>query len=386
VAVGSWVSGADDSLFSLANLPYAVTADAVVVAIGSFALDVTRASRATSSEFAELLATPSLNRLLASGPVAWQAVRAEVVRWLSDPSYSSLLSPLLLPREGLQLMLPFTVGDYVDFYASEQHARNLGRILRPGQEPLLPNWKHLPVGYHGRSGTVVVSGTPVRRPSGQRAGVDGPAFGPTERLDIEAEVGFVVGVGSTLGSSVGVDEFAERVFGVCLVNDWSARDIQAWEYQPLGPMLGKSFATSISAWVTPLAALSAARVPVGSAATALLPYLRESAAAGLDLTLEIAINGDVVSQPPFRAMHWSAAQMLAHLTVNGASVRTGDLFASGTVSGSSASEWGSLIELFDNTRFLEDGDEVVITASAPGAGGMRIGLGEVRGRVVAAGL
>ena len=384
VAVSSWVSGADDSLFSLANLPYAVTSDAVVVAIGSFALNATSASRATSSEFAELLSEPSLDRLLAGGPQAWQAVRAEVVRWLSDPAYSEQLSPLLLPRDGLSLRLPFTVGDYVDFYASEQHARNLGRILRPGQEPLLPNWKHLPVGYHGRSGTVVVSGTPVRRPSGQRAGDDGPAFGPTERLDIEAEVGFVVGAGSALGSAVRVDEFAEHVFGVCLVNDWSARDIQAWEYQPLGPMLGKSFATSISAWVTPLAALSGARRPVGSAATSLLPYLRESEPGGFDLTLEISLNDEVVSRPPFRAMHWSPAQMLAHMTINGASVRTGDLFASGTVSGASRSEWGSLIELFDNTRFLEDGDEVVITATAPGAGGARIGLGEVRGQVSAA--
>ena len=385
MAAGSWVSGADDSLFSLSNLPYGVTSAAVVVAIGDFVLDITSASRVAASTYADILSSPSLDALLAAGPATWEGVRREIGRWLSDSSFEAALRPLLMPRDAITLRLPFTVGDYVDFYASEQHARNLGRILRPGQEPLLPNWMHLPVGYHGRGGTIVVSGTPVRRPSGQRAGASGPDFGATQRLDIEAELGYVVGVGSALGSRIGVDEFAEHVFGVCLVNDWSARDIQAWEYQPLGPMLGKSFATSVSGWVTPLAALAAARVPVASATTPLLPYLRESEPWGLDLALAVRLNGEVVSRPTYRSMHWSAAQMLAHLTVNGASTRTGDLFASGTVSGTEREQWGSLIELFDNTRFLDDGDEVVITATATGADGRVIALGEVRGVVVPAG-
>jgi fumarylacetoacetase len=245
----------------------------------------------------------------------------------------------------------------------------------------MPNYKHLPVGYHGRAGTVIVSGTDVRRPCGQRAGDDGPVFGPSERLDIEAEVGFVVGAPSTQGEPVSTEAFADHVFGVCLVNDWSARDIQSWEYRPLGPFLGKSFATSISPWIVPLAALDDARVWPASAQSSLLPYLRERQASGLDLRLEIRVNGELVSRPPYTSMHWSPAQMLAHLTVNGASLRTGDLFASGTVSGPRRQEWGSLIELWDNERFLADGDEVVITAYAPGLEGTTIGFGEVRGRI-----
>jgi fumarylacetoacetase len=298
-------------------------------------------------------------------------------------------------------VLPFDIGDYVDFYASEHHAANVGRLLRPGQKPLHPNWRHLPIGYHGRSGTVVVSGTDVRRPCGQRlpagATAAAPEFGPSERLDFEAEVGWVVGMPSTQGEPVPIDAFADHVFGVCLVNDWSARDIQAWEYQPLGPFLGKSFATSVSPWVVPLDALEAARVPVLSTTDGgLLPYLRETQPWGVDLSLEVRVNGAVLSHPPYARMHWSPAQMLAHLTVNGASVRTGDLYASGTVSGPSRDEFGSLIELSDNgatpvqladgsTRFfLDDGDEVTISATAAGAGGVRIGLGEVTGRVLPA--
>jgi fumarylacetoacetase len=257
-------------------------------------------------------------------------------------------------------------------------------MLRPGEPPLTPNWKHLPIAYHGRSGTVVVSGTDVLRPCGQRAGSNGPSFGPSRRLDIEAEVGFVVGAGSTLGHPVPVAEFARHVFGVCLVNDWSARDIQSWEYRPLGPFLGKSFATSVSPWVVPLAALEAARVPVASAQTSLLPYLREHEPWGLDITLEIRVNGEVLSRPSYRSMHWSPAQMLAHLTVNGASLRSGDLYASGTVSGPAQDEWGSLIEIWDNKRFLDDGDEIVITATAPGPDGATIGFGEVAGRILPA--
>jgi fumarylacetoacetase len=285
------------------------------------------------------------------------------------------------------LLRPVDVGDYVDFYASEHHATNLGRMLRPGQPPLLANWRHLPVGYHGRSGTVVVSGTPVRRPCGQRrggAGVDTPEFGPTGRLDVEAEVGFAVGVPSRLGEPVPVDRFPEHVFGVCLVNDWSARDIQAWENQPLGPFLGKSFQTSVAGWVTPLAALQQARVPVPSAREPLLPYLREHEPWGLDLELEVVVNGEVVSRPPYRSTFWSPAQMLAHLTVNGASVRTGDLYASGTVSGAAPDEVGSLIERWRGERFLADGDEVVIRGTAPAIGGGRVTLGEVRGTVLPA--
>jgi fumarylacetoacetase len=292
------------------------------------------------------------------------------------------------------LHLPVAVGDYVDFYASEHHASNLGRLLRPDGEPLMPNWKHLPVGYHGRAGTVVVSGTDVVRPCGQRTAPDDPAptYGPTRRLDIEAELGFVVGVGSQLGERIEVDGFAEHVFGAVLVNDWSARDIQAWEYVPLGPHLGKSFATSISPWVVPLAALQAARVPLPGQDPRPLPYLCGSEDWGLDVDLVVEWNGQEVSRPPYKHMYWSPAQMLAHLTSGGASTRTGDLFASGTVSGPERGQRGAFIELTwggrepitvqgEERTFLLDGDEVTISATASGPNGARIGFGEVTGTI-----
>jgi fumarylacetoacetase len=309
-----------------------------------------------------------------------------------------VVEPSLVPLGEVRLHLPFAVGDYVDFYASENHAGNIGRMFRPGSDPLPPNWRHMPLGYHGRSGTIVVSGTPVRRPVGQRKASTDPAptFGPSRRLDLEAEVGFVVGTGSALGHRVSITDFADHIFGVCLVNDWSARDLQAWEYVPLGPFLGKSFATSVSAWVVPLPALDQAWVAPPPWSPPPLPYLAQAEPRGLDLAMEIRINGHVVSRPPYSSMYWTPAQMLAHMTVNGASVRTGDLYASGTVSGPAADQRGSLIELTWDGRepialpdggtrtFLEDGDEVSIAASAPGPGGSRIGLGEVTGRIVAA--
>jgi fumarylacetoacetase len=258
-----------------------------------------------------------------------------------------------------------------------------------GPEPLLPNWRHLPVGYHGRSGSVVVSGTPVVRPCGQRKAPteDSPTYGPSRRLDIEAELGFVVGVGSELGSRIPVGELSRHVFGVVGLNDWSARDIQAWEYVPLGPFLGKSFATSVSAWVTPLAALADASTDLPAQEPAPLPYL--SGGHALDIAVEVVLNGEVVSRPPYRTMYWSPGQMLAHLTVNGASTRTGDLFASGTISGPEPDTRGSFLELSWGGKepfagghtFLEDGDEVTLRYSAPGTGGGRITLGEVTGRI-----
>jgi fumarylacetoacetase len=286
------------------------------------------------------------------------------------------------------------VADYVDFYCSEQHATNVGRMFRPDGDALTPNWKHLPIGYHGRAGTVVISGTDVRRPSGQRKPPqeEVPTFGPSRRLDIEAELGFVVGTPTRLGESVPTSGFADHVFGVTPLNDWSARDIQAWEYVPLGPFLGKSFATSISPWITPLAALDAARVDLPGQDPAPLDYLRVEEPAGFDIGFEVVLNGEVVSRPPYAAMYWSPAQMLAHMTVNGASLRTGDLYASGTISGDEREQRGSFLELswggkepFAGERtFLEDGDTVTLRASALGALGGRIALGEVTGTILPA--
>lgn len=388
------------------NLPYGVFSRAgasersIGVRLGDHVLDAGATARALGSPYVELLARPTLNPLLAAGRTAWSDVRRALTAWVTVPAHRETVEPLLHPLSEATLHLPFEVADYVDFYASENHARNVGQIFRPAAtDSLTPNWKHLPIGYHGRSGTVVVSGTEVVRPSGQRKAPRdaAPVFGPSIRLDIEAEVGFVVGAPSTRGTPVPLSSFRDHVFGLCLLNDWSARDIQAWEYVPLGPFLGKSFATSVSAWITPLDALDDARVAPPARTHPLLPYLDDSEdePGGYDLRISVAINGHVVSEPPFSTMYWTAAQQLAHMTVNGASLRTGDLYGSGTVSGPSERERGSLLELTWNGRdtldlpdgkrtFLEDGDEVTLTAWAPGPGGTRVGLGEVRGRITPA--
>ncbi|WP_340376866.1 fumarylacetoacetase [Streptomyces sp. SS7] len=391
--------------FGAHNLPYGVfslpaAAERTVgVRFGDHVLDAGAAARALGSPHAALLARPTLNPLLAAGRATWAEVRSTLTAAVTDPAHRAALAPHLHALSSVTLHLPFEVADYVDFYASENHARNVGRIFRPdAPDSLTPNWKHLPIGYHGRSGTVIVSGTDVVRPSGQRKGPADPApvFGPSVRLDIEAEVGFVVGVPSAMGKPVAAGSFRDHVFGLCLLNDWSARDVQAWEYVPLGPFLGKSFATSVSAWITPLQALEEARVAPPRRSHPLLPYLDDTDAepAGYDLRLSVAINGHVVSEPPFASMYWTAAQQLAHMTVNGASLRTGDLYGSGTVSGPDPEQRGSLLELTWNGRdalelpdgkrtFLEDGDEVTLSAWAPGPGGLRVGLGEVSGRIVA---
>jgi fumarylacetoacetase len=341
------------------------------VRIGDFALDLDAAEAAELVLAAGSLREPNLDTFLAMGPAHWSAVRARVTELLGDASLRSAVEPLLIALTDATTRLAWTVADYVDFYSSEHHASNVGQIFRPGQPPLLPNWKHLPIGYHGRAGTVVVSDTPVVRPCGQRAAGD---FGPSKRLDIEAEVGFVVGVGSRLGEPVAWQQFSEHVFGVVLVNDWSSRDIQAWEYVPLGPFLGKSFATSVSAWITPLAALDAAWTSAPAQEPAVLPYLDDDRRT-LGLEISVEWNGFEVSHPPFASMYWTPAQQLAHLTINGASLRTGDLFASGTVSGTARAEVGSFLELSWNgtepvavgdqkRSFLEDGDTVTIRARA----------------------
>ncbi|MFJ9345581.1 fumarylacetoacetase [Streptomyces sp. NPDC101237] len=389
------------------NLPYGVfstsesTERRVGVRLGDHVLDAGAAALALGSPYATLLARPTLNPLLAAGRTTWSDVRRALTAWVTVPAHREVLEPLFHPLPAVTLHLPFEVADYVDFYASENHARNAGRIFRPdAADPLTPNWKHLPIGYHGRAGTVVVSGTDVVRPSGQRKTspdpAEAPVFGPSVRLDIEAEVGFVVGAPSEQGRPVPLGDYREHVFGLTLLNDWSARDIQAWEYVPLGPFLGKSFATSVSAWITPLDALEDARVAPPARTHPLLPYLDDSAEepAGYDLRMSIAINGNVVSEPPFSTMYWTAAQQLAHLTVNGASLRTGDLYGSGTVSGAEPAQRGSLLELTWNGRdplelpdgkrtYLEDGDVVTMSAWAPGPGGVRVGLGDVSGRIVA---
>ncbi len=372
--------------YGLDHLPYGVFSVAggqprVGVRLGDAVID---AHRLTGREE---LGAASLNPFMALGPSVWREVREELAAAVPDAEST--------PLSEVTMHLPFEVADYVDFYCSLQHATNVGKIFRPDGDALLPNWRHLPVGYHGRAGTVVVSGTDVQRPAGQRKAPDEqrPTFGPSRRLDIEAELGFVVGAPSPMGQPVPTSAFAEHVFGVTPLNDWSARDIQAWEYVPLGPFLGKSFATSISAWITPLQALEDARTPLPGQDPAPLEHLRVDEPAGYDIAFEVELNGEVVSRPPYAAMYWSPAQMLAHLTSNGASLRTGDLYASGTISGDERDQRGSFLELSwggkepfgDGRTFLEDGDVVTLRATAPGALGGRITLGEVTGRVLPAG-
>ncbi|GAB3578763.1 fumarylacetoacetase [Calidifontibacter terrae] len=385
-------------LFSLDNLPYGVAAKPghaphVVARIGDHAIDLAGLAATTGGEqWAEAFAQPTLNAFIDTGHDSWTAARRWLQEVLRDRTAEAL--PFLHSLSELTMLLPIQVADYVDFYASEQHATNVGRVFRPDGDALTPNWKHLPIGYHGRSGTIVVDGTDVVRPCGQRKDPAdaAPTYGPSIRLDIEAEVGFVVGGATAMGDRVSIEQAGDHLFGVALFNDWSARDLQAWEYVPLGPFLGKSFASSLAAWVTPLEALEPAKITLPQQNPQPLPYLRGDLW-GLDLAMEVELNGVVISRPPAAGLYWSPAQMLAHLTVNGASLRTGDLFASGTVSGSEPGSRGSLLELTWNgtepielpdgsTRaFLQDNDQVVLRATAPGSNGGRIGLGDVGGRI-----
>jgi fumarylacetoacetase len=407
----TWVEGADGSGFGLKNLPFgAVALDddptrpaRPAVRIGGHALILEPLAEAglLGALPAGVLAGPVLNPFLALGRPAWSATRARIADLLRAGSPErEAAAAALVPLADVEARLPIAIGDYVDFYSSIEHASNVGRIFRPDAEPLLPNWRHLPVGYHGRASSVVVSGTPVRRPHGQLPPGEqgsGPRFGPTERLDIELEIGFVTGPGNALGSSIATGEARERIFGFVLVNDWSARDIQRWEYVPLGPFLGKSFATSISPWIVPLEALEPHRVAPRAQDPEPLEYLRTDEDWALDVALEIALVPDggeetVVARTNARDLYWTAPQQLAHATVNGTNVRPGDLYASGTISGAGPGSFGSLLELTWGGRdplelagggtrtFLEDGDTVILRGAAG-----EVSLGEVRGTILPAG-
>jgi fumarylacetoacetase len=414
--LGSYLEFPADTGFGLDNLPYGIgsvegSMPTAFVAVGDDALGLAAVQRAgvfdgigdlSGDEFAQ----PTLNRFMATGQRTWHAVRERIRHILSDESFEAQVRPWLTPRAELAMHLPVAVGDYVDFYSSEHHATNLGRILRPGTSPLLPNWKHLPVGYHGRAGTVVVSGTDIVRPHGLVTTGDGPPrYEPTKMLDIELEVGAIVGFGSDLGRPIPIDRVADHLFGMVLLNDWSARDIQAYEYQPLGPHLGKSFATSISPWVVPFAALQPFLVDGPAQDPAPAAYLTTDEPWGLDLRLRVEMSTTTMraqgarpvalSSVNFSTMYWTVAQQLAHLTANGASTRPGDLFGSGTVSGPTPGSEGSLIEMTERGAapltlpsgeqrgFLADGDEITLRGVCENTT-RRIDFGEVRGTVVPA--
>jgi fumarylacetoacetase len=403
-ALRSWVDVAEDSDFPIRNLPYGVfrrpgEPRRVGVAIGERILDLAEVTRAGLLHGLglpeDVFERDHLNDFMACGRAVWRDTRRRVSELLTEGNdelrQAGLTETTLVHRVDAELLLPIAIGDYVDFYSSIEHASNMGRMFRPDTEPLLPNWRWLPVGYHGRAGSVAVSGTPIRRPLGQTRTEDAaPTFGPTRELDIELEMGFVLGVGNQMGEPIDMDGVREHIFGMVLVNDWSARDIQRWEYVPLGPFLGKSFATSISAWVVPRAALDRYRVAGPEQQPPPLPYLRHRELWGLDIALEVELNGETISRTSAAGLYWSVVQQLTHVASNGAVVRPGDLYASGAISGAVSGSEGSLIELTRNgdrpltivgedRTFLLDGDRVVLRGKAGD-----VALGEVAGQVVAA--
>lgn len=409
----SWVNVPHGSDFPIQNLPYGVFADAAGVrcgaAIGDAVLDLARSEAHGLFTDTGLepgtFSTESLNSFIAHPREVWGSVRTRLVDLLSSenadgPRFARTHS--LIVEHAVRLRLPVQIGDYVDFYSSEQHATNVGRMFRPDGEPLLPNWKQLPVGYHGRAGTVVPSGTPIHRPSGQRMGDLAPTFGPSLKVDLELEVGFVTGTGPDPGVAIDVNSAEDHIFGLCLVNDWSARDIQAWENAPLGPFLGKSFATSVSPWIVPIEALAPFRTPAVPQDPSPLPYLQAATSQGLSIDLHVDLTTrtgvtDRIVATSFASMYWTMTQQLAHATSNGATIRSGDLFASGTVSGETEEEFGSLLERsWNGTRpitlsngetrtFLEDGDTITITGRCEAPGAIPIGFGECTGTVVSSG-
>ena len=383
--------------FGIENLPYGVVRrgenpPSPAVRLGDDAIDLH--DLALQSVPAGTFEHGSLNPFIALGSQVWSQARAEIAQVIREGRHEQYSMPLA----ECDVVLPIEVGDYVDFYASIDHASNLGRMFRPDSDPLMPNWRYLPVGYHGRAGTVVVSGTPIRRPRGQRPPAEpggAPTFGAEPRLDIELELGFITGNGPPLGTPISTSDARDHIFGFVLVNDWSARAIQRWEYQPLGPFLGKSFATSISPWVVPLDALEPFRMDGPEQDPPPLGYLRTDEPWSFDLPLEILLNDTVVSRTNARYLYWNAAQMLAHATVNGATIEAGDLFASGTISGPEPGTYGSLIELSWGGRdpiatprgertFLEDGDTVLLRGGGGGNGRLVVSFGEVAGTVVPA--
>ena len=415
----SFVDVPPDSHFPIQNLPFGVFSPGasgsarVGVAIGEFVLDLSVLEQrgffdAPEFQSRRVFGEPALNGFLALGRPAWHKAR-EVIQHLLDANTATLRddaalrAEALLPQASVRMQLPARIGDYTDFYSSFHHAHNVGTMLRGAENALMPNWKHLPVGYHGRASSIVVSGTEVRRPHGQTKAADAPSptFGPTKSLDFELETAFLIGPGNAMGESIPIDRTSDHIFGFVLMNDWSARDVQGWEYQPLGPFLAKNFCTSISPWVVTLEALEPFRKPLPAQDPEPLPYLRAAHDSTFDIQLEAHLQTASMSAPQvitrtnFQNLYWSIAQQLAHHAVGGCNLQPGDLLASGTISGPSEESRGCLLELTwrganpialpggETRRWLEDGDRLTITGWAQGEG-YRVGFGEVTGRVLPA--
>ena len=415
----SWVESANapDADFPLENLPFGVFHHAhstrIGIAIGDQVLDLRACAtdgllRPIGSEMVDACSAEVLNPLMSLGSRAASAVRREVTVLLTDTQLRNRVQPLLVPMHEVQMQLPAHIGDYTDFYASIHHAERVGKLFRP-DNPLLPNYKYVPIGYHGRASSIVISGTDVRRPNGQIKSPDAaaPAFSPSRSLDYELEVGIFIGPGNSLGESIPIAEAEQHIFGLCLVNDWSARDIQSWEYQPLGPFLAKNFATTISPWIVTMEALAPYRVaaavrPQGDPAP--LPYLASdsSTRAAIDLTLEAFLRSERMRQAGtapvrlsrgnLRDLYWTPAQLVTHHASSGCNLRPGDLLATGTISGPEQGSEGCLLEMKhraepvrlptgETRTFLEDGDEIIFRAFCHRPGLPRIGFGECAGKI-----
>ena len=398
----SWVETADgDTDFPIQNLPYGVF-DAgqgarMGVAIGDQILDLARVDHGLE---AALFAAPSWNAVMAAGPQVWAMLRARLTELLSNPVHRAVVAPHLVAQAGVRMSMPFVVSEYTDFYAGKHHAVNVATMFRGAENALPPNWLSIPIGYNGRASSVVVSGTPVVRPWGQvKAPEDAlPRFAPSARFDLELEMGAIVGQPSE--GMVSVAQADEMIFGYVLLNDWSARDIQAWEYQPLGPFQAKATATTISAWIVTRAALEPFRTATPPRERVLLPYLREPAPMLYDIDLEVALAPEgkaetVIARSNYAQMYYSAAQQLCHHTTSGCAMRVGDLLGSGTISGPTAGSRGSLLEMSwggtepitledgETRSFLQDGDRLTLRGAAKGAG-YRIGFGDCTGQILPA--
>lgn len=415
MALKSFIEISPDSHFPMENLPYGVfkpdesSAPRPGVAIGDYVLDLQVIASAglfnapilTNSD---CFHQPNLNKFLEMGRPAWKEARATIQKLLSsmEPALrdnANLKQKALIPAVKVQMLLPMAIGDYTDFFSSMHHAKNCGLMFRGPENAINPNWFHLPIAYHGRASSIVVSGTDIIRPRGQgHPSGNSPYFGPSRKLDFELEMAAVVGPGNKLGESVDVNEAAEHIFGLVLMNDWSARDIQAWEYVPLGPFLGKSFGTTISPWIVTLDALEPFGCDAPQQNPCPLPYLAEKISKNYDISLEVQIRpaGEeasyVVTRSNFNHLYWTVTQQLAHHTINGCNLRPGDLLGTGTISGPEPESYGCLLELTWNgqktvslggatRKFLEDGDEVIFTGCCKG-NGYNVGFGMCSGKIV----
>ena len=409
----SFIEVSSESDFPIQNLPYGVfstkenPSPRVGTRLGDFVVDLAfLAEQKMFDQQYDFFADSSLNRFMSTGRTVWQKVRQRLIELLSEGGDSvweeAMRARALIPVGDVQMHLPVEIGDYTDFYASREHAANVGIMFRGKENALMPNWLHLPVGYHGRASSVVVSGIDVVRPHGQVAPKGPPPeFIPSRSLDFELEMGFFIGAGNELGKPISIENASEHIFGMVLLNDWSARDIQAWEYQPLGPFLAKNFATSISPWVVTMDALEPFRMHGPKQDPAPLPYLKSDSANGYDITLEVTLQSEAMAEPQtisrsnLKYMYWNLAQMLAHHTVTGCNMRVGDLCGTGTISGPTEDSYGSLLELTwrgekpiqlpdgSTRKFLQDGDTITIKGYCQGDG-YRVGFGDVTGKILPA--